>query len=35
MKGENKAEDRVKAEMNTPTDATVAPKEVMYMGKND
>ena len=30
--GENIAEDRVKADMKIPTDATVAPREVMYIG---
>ena len=32
---ENTAEARVKAEMKIPTEATVAPNEVMYIGKKD
>jgi len=30
--GEKIAEDRVKAEIKTPTEATVAPNEVIYIG---
>jgi len=30
--GEKMAEDSVKAEIKTPTEATVAPNDVMYIG---
>jgi len=33
--GEKMAKDKVKAEMKMPTDATVAPNDVIYMGKKD
>jgi hypothetical protein len=32
MVGEKRAEERVKADMKRPTEATVPPSEVMYMG---